>query len=84
VVKNIPLYTKKNLVIRVAQQDTKNKQIQIDLDITRGILRSTLTFEQLRNKNKTQSYSGRLILYTKTNEQNLLYYVRRVTGWSHG
>jgi hypothetical protein len=54
----------------------KYNEIEIDLDISTGALRSTLTKEQLRPESIAQPRSGRPIIYSKTNERNLLWHVR--------
>jgi hypothetical protein len=55
---------------------SKTKEIQIDLDITRGALRSTHTLEQLRPKGISQRKPGRPTTYYEADERNLLRHVR--------
>jgi hypothetical protein len=54
----------------------KNKAIQIDLDITRGALRSTLDFEDVCPKGISVRKPGRPIIYSEANKRNLLRHVR--------
>ena len=53
-----------------------NAQIQADLKISRGALRSTLTKDQLRDEGKNQLRCGTPLKYTEADERNLIRHVR--------
>jgi hypothetical protein len=60
----------------MARIGAKSKAIQIDLDITRGALRNTLDFEDVRPKGISVRKPGRPVTYSETDERNLLRHVR--------
>jgi hypothetical protein len=66
----------RGIAIGIRKASTKYKEIEINLDISTGALRSTLTKEQLRPEGIAQSRSGRPTTYSEVDERNLLQHVR--------
>jgi len=54
----------------------KSKDIQVNLNISRGALRSTLSLDQLRNQGVSQSRIGAPKSYTEAEERKLIRHVR--------
>ncbi|KAF4624838.1 hypothetical protein G7Y89_g13333 [Cudoniella acicularis] len=58
------------------RKGVSSKEIEIDLDISRGAVRLTLTLAHLRPTGKPQCRPGRPLEYTEADERNLLRHVR--------
>jgi hypothetical protein len=67
----------REIAIGMSRAGAKPIDIQIDLDISRGALRSTLSLQELRYQGETQTRSGPPVRYTEADERNLLRYVRK-------
>jgi hypothetical protein len=66
----------RGLTIGMSLIGAKSTQVEVELDITRGALRSTLSFAQLRDEGFSQQRSGRPLEYTLADERNLVRHVR--------
>ncbi|TVY65652.1 hypothetical protein LSUE1_G008442 [Lachnellula suecica] len=66
---------KRGLAIGMHRGGVKNKQIQIDLDISESALRSTFSLEDICIDGYSQTYIGRKITYTPADEHNLIRHV---------
>ena len=66
----------RGLVVGMTISGAKPKFIQDHLNISRGAIRSTITFEELRNEGEPKLQSGRPVEYTEADERNLIRHVR--------
>jgi hypothetical protein len=66
----------RGLAVGMNLMGVKSTQIKAELDITRGALRSTLSFAQLRDEGESRRRSGWLLEYTLADKQNLVHYIQ--------
>ncbi|KAF2175929.1 hypothetical protein K469DRAFT_679342 [Zopfia rhizophila CBS 207.26] len=66
----------RGIAIGLKLAGAKSKDIQVDLNISRGALRSTLSLNQLRNQGVSQARIGAPKSYIEAEERKLIRHVR--------
>jgi hypothetical protein len=67
----------RGIAVGMSFQGAKSSDIQVVLDCSRGALRNTLTFADLRAEGKSRARIGAPKTYTEADERNLLRHVRK-------
>ena len=67
----------RGIAIGMSFKNAKSSEIQVALDCSRGALRSTLKFADLRNEGQSQTRIGAPKSYTDADERNLLRHIRK-------